>query len=185
MQRIVFFFGLTLFFSGVAMLGCVKENPPPPAASGDDHSDHDDHDHAHHDHGETGPHGGHLIELGGGEYHAEWTHDNPSEQEDAKNVTIYILGEDAKTEVPIEAEQITINVSGGKAAQQFHLGAVNATDGKASQFSLDDPGLVVALGMAGEGVTARLNVTIDGEPYNSVIEHHHHDHAHDHHDHAH
>lgn len=184
MRRMTFLGAVSLMLLGAAMLGCTQDtanNPPPGSQQGEHGHDHGhDHAHHHHDHGETGPHGGHLLELGSGKYHAEWVHDDPSEQEDAKNVTVYILGEDAKTEVPIDAEQITINVTGGKEPKQYQLAAVNAVDGKASQFAIDDPALVVDLGMAGEGVEARLNVKIEGTPYNAAIEHHHHDHDHGH-----
>ncbi len=189
MQRFAKLAALLLMFWGAALLGCGQQtasNSTGGAASGDHHDhDHGDHDHAHHhhDHGAHGPNGGHLIELGGGKYHAEWVHDDLADQENAKNVTVYILGEDAKTEKPIEAEYITINVTGGKEPKQYQLQAVNVQDGKASQFALDDPALVVDLGMVGQGVEARLSVKIDGEPYNAKIEH---DHSHDHdHGHAH
>jgi hypothetical protein len=188
MQRLAFLTATVLMFFGAATLGCIKETSSTgggetATTSGEVGHDHGDHDHAGHDHAHEhaahGPHGGHLIELADGKYHAEWTHDDLSEQENAKNVTIYILGEDAKTEVPIEAEQITINVSGGKEPKQYELAAVNAQDGKASQFSLDEPALVVDLGMAGEGVEAKLNVKIEGTPYSAAIAHdHEHDHAH-------
>jgi hypothetical protein len=166
-----------------ATLGCIEQStdsPIPPGSAQPTTDAHDHSDHAH-DHAAHGPHGGHLLELGGGQYHAEWTHDDLADQENAKQVTVYILGEDAKTETPIAAESITINVSGGKEPMQYELKAVNAQDGKASQFSIEDPALIVALGMAGEGVEARLNVSIDGTPYNAAIEHDHHDdHGHDH-----
>ena len=58
---------------------------------------HDDHGHEHHHHG---PHNGHVMEIGGEEYHAEWTHD------ESGKVTFYILDSDAKKEVPIEADEI-------------------------------------------------------------------------------
>ncbi len=189
MQRFAKLTALLFMVWGAALLGCgqgTTNQAGSGAASGEhgDEHDHGDHDHAHdhHDHGAHGPHGGHLIELGGGKYHAEWVHDDLSDQENAKNVTVYILAEDAKTETPIDAEQITINVTGGKEPKQYQLAAVNSQDGKASQFALDDPALVVDLGMVGQGVEARLNVKIDGAPYNAEIEHDHgdHDHGHDH-----
>jgi hypothetical protein len=186
MQRFAYTAAIGLMLLGAATLGCGRTEPAAnttgggQAATGGAHDDHG-HDHGHHhDHGAHGPNGGHLIELGGGTYHAEWTHDDLSDQENAKNVTVYILGEDAKSPVAIEAEQITINVTGGKAPKQYALTAVNPQDGKASQFTIDDPALVVALGMIGEGVEARLNVNIDGTPYNAEIEHDHHDHGHAH-----
>src|SRR6476661_3501394 len=64
----------------------------------------DAHDHEHHHHG---PHNGHLMELGEEEYHAEWTHD------ESGKVTFYILDSEAKKEVPIAADEITIGVKIG------------------------------------------------------------------------
>src|SRR5689334_20069810 len=61
----------------------------------------DDHGHEHHHHG---PHNGHLMEIGGEEYHAEWTHD------ESGKVTFYILDSEAKKEVPVAADEITIDV---------------------------------------------------------------------------
>jgi hypothetical protein len=184
MQRLAFFTAVAFMLWGAAILGCGKSdgtagNTPAGTSPADDHADHDhDHDHAH-EHAAHGPNGGHLIEIDGGRYHAEWTHDDPTENENAKNVTVYILGEDAKTEHPIEAESVQINVAiEGKDPKQYELPSLNMQDGKASQFALDDPALIVDLGMAGEGVTARLNLHIDGNPYSALIEHHEHDHHH-------
>jgi hypothetical protein len=180
MQRLAFLTAAALMFWGAAILGCGKSDttsgsPPAGTSQVDDHGH--DHDHAH-EHEAHGPNGGHLIEIDGGKYHAEWTHDDPSENENAKNVTIYILGEDAKTEQPIAADAITINVAiEGKDPKQYELLAMNSADGKASQFALDDPALIVDLGMAGEGVTARLNLEIDSKPHSAEMKH---DHEHDH-----
>ena len=71
--------GLVVAF-GFGLAGCGSAPPPKekPAAGA-------------HDHPEEGPHHGHLIELGGGEYHAELTHDDAT-----KTVAIYLLGKDAK-----------------------------------------------------------------------------------------
>jgi hypothetical protein len=178
MQRLAFLTAAAFIFWGAAVVGCGKSNGTagnqPAPAPGDDHAEHD---HAH-EHAAHGPNGGHLIEIDGGKYHVEWTHDDPTENEDAKNVTLYILGEDAKTEQPIDAEPVTINVAiEGKDPKQYEIPPVNAQDGKASQFALDDGALIVDLGMAGEGVTARLNLTIDGTPHSAPIEH---DHEHHH-----
>src|SRR5262245_7938870 len=72
-----------------------------------------DHDHAHH-----GPHHGHLMEIGGEEYHAEWIH------EESGKVTFYILDADAKKEVPIVDEKIVIDVKiGENPAKTFELSA--------------------------------------------------------------
>ncbi|MDP6057614.1 MAG: hypothetical protein QGH33_01925, partial [Pirellulaceae bacterium] len=73
------------------MVGCDPKGPPSetspsaetqPANEGHDHDDHD-HGHAHED---TGPHGGHVVEIGDEQLHAEWTHDDASGE-----VVIYLL----------------------------------------------------------------------------------------------
>src|SRR4051794_15154853 len=51
-----------------------------------------------HEHG-TGPHGGTVADWGGGKYHVEFTVDHPK-----KEATVYILGSDEKTPVPIKAK---------------------------------------------------------------------------------
>src|SRR5688572_27330574 len=72
-----------------ALSGCGKSNTGSPAAgaSGDAHSHSHAHGHSHgHDHGH-GPHGGHIIELGSEDYHAELTLDAESQ-----TVGIHLLG---------------------------------------------------------------------------------------------
>ena len=46
--------------------------------------DHEGHDHGSHDH-DAGPHGGHVLELGGHEYHAEWVRDD-----ELSKITVYL-----------------------------------------------------------------------------------------------
>src|SRR6476646_8522499 len=88
------------------------------------------HAHEHHHHG---PHNGHMMELGGEEYHAEWTHDETGK------VTFYILDSEAKKEVPIAAEEITIDVKvGDNPAKEYKLAAVSPQDGKAAAFEIVD-----------------------------------------------
>ena len=81
---------------GSGLSGCNgKANQAGTGKKPDEHA----HDHAHH-----GPHHGHLMEIGDEAYHAEWTHD------ESGKVTFYILDSDAKKEVPIAADEITIDV---------------------------------------------------------------------------
>ncbi|HQZ69109.1 MAG TPA: hypothetical protein PLY87_28675, partial [Planctomycetaceae bacterium] len=63
---------------------------------------HEGHDHAH---PSEGPHHGDLVELGNEEFHAEVVHG------EAGSVTVYILDSAAKVAVPIDATELTINVS--------------------------------------------------------------------------
>jgi len=137
---------------------------------------------AEHDHPDEGPHGGHIIELGTEEYHAELTHDDESHR-----VGIYFLGDDAKTAKPIGAESVTINVSLDGESSQFILPSApqsGETKEKSSYFELVSEPLNVVVSGKSEAARkhARLNVTFDGKPYVGLIEteEHAHDHGHAH-----
>ena len=110
-----------------------------------------------HNHPMEGPHGGPLIELGNEEYHGELIHDD-----DAGTVTIYILDSAATTTVPIDATEVTINLSHGGKAEQFIVAASPNTDdpeGKSSRFVSDDTNLATELD---HGHEAQLVVKING-----------------------
>src|SRR5437867_2390784 len=113
---------------GIWLAGCNSTaNHTEKTLKGGAAHDHE-HDHAHH-----GPHNGHLMEIGEEEYHAEWTHD------ESGKVTFYILDSGAKKEVPIAAEEITIDVKiGENAPKTYKLQAVNPTDGKSAAFEIVD-----------------------------------------------
>jgi hypothetical protein len=51
-----------------------------------------------HEHG-PGPHGGTVADWGGGKYHVEFTVDHGKQE-----ATVYVLGDDEKTPVPIKAK---------------------------------------------------------------------------------
>ncbi|MEX0642453.1 MAG: hypothetical protein WD468_07120 [Pirellulales bacterium] len=124
------------------------------------------------DHATKGPHGGSLIELGNEEYHAELVHD-----EQAKTVTVYILDSAAKTSVPIDAVDVTINLKHEGRGEQFKLAAAadqNDGQGKSSRFASSEAEL--AEDLDGEGAEAQLVVTINGKPYRGTVEH---DHGHE------
>ncbi len=159
------------------LAGCGETNGPgaPPAgASAGTAAGHDDHDHAH---PTEGPHHGDLVELGNEEYHAEVVH------ADGGEVAIYILDGNAKQAVPIDASEITINLTHEGEAEQFKLTAApDAGDpaGKSSRFTLKDEHLTEDLDA--EGTVAKVVITINGKQYTGKIEH---DHDHEGHDHAH
>lgn len=113
-------------YSLVLLLGfCVVAVGCAPSSStseehGHDHGNGHEHDHDHdHDHAENGstdhhaeahshgigPNGGTIVDWGGGEYHVELTIDHKSKQ-----VSVFILGKDEKTPVPIDAESIDVAV---------------------------------------------------------------------------
>ncbi len=149
--------------AAIALFGCNnKPNGEQPAGTPAAEGGHD------HDHASEGPHGGHLIELGGEEYHAELLHDDATGK-----VTVYILNGAAKEEVAIDAATMTLNMVVDGKPSQFSLSAVGGS-GQASQFEITDNALLEALDH--EGATGRLNVTISGKPYVGKIEHHEHDH---------
>jgi len=103
----------------VGFIGCKKKTATPTAGrtssaqtSTDDHGhDHAEgaqgHDHsvAGHGHG-AGPHDGTLADWGGGKYHVEFTVDHDKQQG-----TVYILGSDEKTPIPIQAEEIQLSIT--------------------------------------------------------------------------
>src|SRR5262245_48626015 len=106
--------------------GCTGPANPGVKGPKDEHAHDHEHDHAHH-----GPHHGHLMEIGGEEYHAEWTHD------ESGKVTFYILDAEAKKEVPTASEEIVIDVKiGENQPVTYKLAAVNPKDGKSAAFEV-------------------------------------------------
>jgi hypothetical protein len=193
--------GLTLLAVTFFFLGCGSDSAdtpvqkvggaPPQSASATDHSDHEDHgDHEGHDHGDAaaqehpteGPHGGHLIELGNEEYHAELLHD-----ENTHTVAIHLLDATGKQPVPISSSEITVQLfQGGQFVKYALKGVESPGDPTAavSQFQIVDAALCDALSHEQE-IKGRLQVTIDGKPYTGTIQHSSHgDHDHEGHDHA-
>ncbi len=130
--------------------------------------------HAKDAHPEEGPHHGMLIELGNEEYHAELVHD-----EEAGRVTVYLLDSAAKKPVPIDAQDMAINVSHEGKPEQFQLAAQpeqGDPEGKSSRFVSKDPELIKHLDE--ENTKARLAVKIDGKSFNGEFSHEHdHDHG--------
>jgi hypothetical protein len=121
-----------------------------------------------HDHPSEGPHHGDLVELGNEEFHAEVVHG------DNGMVSVYLLDSSAKTAVPINAKEITLNLSHKGEAEQFKLPASPVAgdhEGKSSHFSLMNEHL--ANDLDEEGVTAKLVLLINDKQYTGKIEHHH------------
>lgn len=178
--------GAALAFSAALLfpLGCTKtdetvvvDGTPPTLPGGDEHA-HDDHDHAAH-----GPHGGEIVEIGSDVHHVEIVHD-----ETAKSVTIHILDASAKAAVPIEATDVTINVTHEGEPMQFKVAASPEADDPApltSRFVSTDAALSDELHHAHDDAT--LVVSISGKQYRGKLVHHHdhegHDHDHEGHDH--
>ena len=160
--------------TGVWVIGCGGNNAPKMSGKGSDSHGHD-HGHEHgHDHAHHGPHGGHIIEIGKEEYHAEWTHD-----EDGK-ITVYVLDSEMKKEVPIADEKIVIEVKVGDIVNSYDLLAVNRTEGDnptASQFEVTNKQLLGGL-EAIKGIEATLKLKISDKEFAAPITHDDHGHKH-------
>lgn len=179
--------GILVVAALVALPGCGGSQPPaektPTAESG--HSEGDGHDHGDdtaHAHPTEGPHGGHLIELGNEEYHAELLHD-----EGTQTVTVHLLDAAAKQPVAISQTEIALQLFQGGQFVKYALKAVRGPgdpQGAASRFEVVDAALCDALCHEDEA-RGRLQVTINGKPYTGTIEHTSHgDHDHEGRDHA-
>ena len=124
--------------------------------------------HAEHAHPSEGPHHGDLVELGNEEFHAEIVHG------EGGSVSVYILDSAAKAAVPIDATELTINITHDGNAEQFKLPADrDAADpqGKSSHFSLKDEEL--ASDLDNHDTAAKLVVVINGKSYSGKIAHAH------------
>jgi len=131
------------------------------------------HEHAH---ASAGPHGGSLIEPGEEEYHAEMVHDDA-----AGTVTVYVLDSAAKTAVPIDSAEVTINLKHEGRGEQFKLAAApEAGDpaGRSSRVVSSDAELTEDLDR--EEAAPQLVMTINDKQYRGAIEHGH-DHGEGHH----
>src|SRR6202011_847954 len=81
-----------------------------------------------------GPHGGHLVELGEEEYHAEVVYDAKGAK-----VTVYLLDSTAKKPAPTDAKEITLTLTiDGNPQSLPAKAAAEAGDpaGKSSRFEL-------------------------------------------------
>ncbi len=127
------------------------------------------HDHEHHHHG---PHNGHMMEIGEEEYHAEWTHD------ESGKVTFYILDSEAKKDVPIAADEITIDVKiGDHAPKTYKLQAVNPIDGKSAAFTITDKQFEALFDqLKSSGLTLTLHANINGKQFDQSVKEHEHEH---------
>jgi hypothetical protein len=119
-------------------------------------------------HPTEGPHGGHLIELGNEEYHAELLHD-----ENTHAVTIHLLDGPGKQPLAIPQTEIALQLFQDGKFVKYALKAIQGPGdaaGAASRFEIVDATLCDALGHEDE-TRGRLQVTIDGKPYTGTIEH--------------
>jgi hypothetical protein len=164
--------GLVIGICLIGLNGCYKSpagsEPGMPGGA---------HDHVHL---EEGPHGGHIIEIGAKDHHAELVHD-----EGTHKVGIYVLEGDAKTSSPIEAKTVVINVAEDGVASQFELPAVpQSGDGEnmSSYYEIvSEPLCKIVCGESeAKSVQARVSIKIGERPYVGLIETAPHDHDHGH-----
>lgn len=124
-----------------------------------------------HEHGEYGPHGGHLVELGEEEYHAEVVL-NPK----TKDVTVYILGSDAQKPAPIDAKEVRLELTiDGETGPHVARPSPQKEDhpGESSRFVLaNDPDIKAKIDDEHE-LVGHVNVTVKGKSYSGEIEHEH------------
>lgn len=152
--------GIFMAVSLSASIGCNQETPTmtPPAkstSSADEHGHAHTADGGHGGHGD-GPHDGTVADWGGGKYHVEFTVDH-SKQEG----TVYILGSDEKSPVPIAAESIELSIL--DPVMQVSLKAVpqdGDKPGTASRFVGKHEKLGVVQEYAGT-----ISGVIDGTPF--------------------
>ena len=139
---------------GVSVEPAPSDTPTQSKQHSDDH-DHSGHDHSGHDHG-AGPHDGTLADWGGGKYHVEFTVDH-----DKKEVTVYVLGGDAKTPMPIAAEAIQLTIKDSMMQVELMAAAQEGdSEGSASRFVGNHESLAVVKEYAGT-----ITGVIDGTPY--------------------
>jgi len=155
----------------LGFLGCGKPAATEPTHADDGH----DHDHAH---AAEGPHGGHILEFGTEDHHAELTH-----SEDTHRIGVYLLGSDAKTVKPIEAASVTINVAIDGQPYQYVLPATDRPGediAKGSYFEVTSQSLCDLICGELEVAKARaeLRVDIGGVPHTATIEIEPHGHEH-------
>ncbi|REJ65786.1 MAG: hypothetical protein DWQ31_17275 [Planctomycetota bacterium] len=142
------------------LAGCSSSKDPEPSETKDNTQQHsDDHGHPHGDHGHgAGPHDGTLADWGGGKYHVEFTVDH-----DKQEATVYIVGDDEKSPVPIAAEEIQLSIK--DPVMQVTLKAAPQEDdppGSASRFVGNHTGLGVVQEYEGT-----ITGVVDGTPYSA------------------
>jgi hypothetical protein len=120
---------------------------------------------------EHGPHGGHLVELGEEEYHAEVVFDAKTGK-----ITVYILDSTAKAPSPTDAKEITLKLAIDGKPESFALAAVpQAGDpgGKSSRFELAGNADIKSHIKDEEDLKGSVNATIRGKSFSGDIKHEH------------
>jgi hypothetical protein len=123
-----------------------------------------------HEH-EHGPHGGHLVELGEEEYHAEVVFAAKTAK-----ITVYILDSTAKKPAPIEAKEIKLELTIGGQPKSFTAKAVAEAEdprGKSSRFEVADNPEIKANIKDEEDLKGSVTAAIGAKTYTGKIVHEH------------
>jgi hypothetical protein len=148
-----------LLVSGCRPSATTKPAPAAAAQQGDP-ADADAHTGGHdhnHDHGD-GPHGGTLTDWGGGTYHVEFTVDH-----DAQEATVYVLGADEKTPMPIKPMGNALLLTILEPAFQIEL-APRPLAGEEGGLASCYVGSHASLGIVRE-LAGTISGEVDGTPY--------------------
>jgi hypothetical protein len=165
-MRLIFVTGASVLLAATsAMLGCggpgQEYHPVPKGVVVKEQS----HEHEH------GPHGGHLVELGEEEYHAELAFDPKTAK-----VTVYLLDSTAKNAAPIDAKEITLKLALDGKAEALALAAAPQSgdpQGKSSRFELADNADVKSHVKDEEDLKGSVTATIAGKSFSGEIKHEH------------
>jgi hypothetical protein len=123
-----------------------------------------------HEH-EHGPHGGHLVELGEEEYHAEVVFDAK-----AAKITIYLLDSKAKNPSPGDVKEVTLKLTIDGKPESFAVPAApQAGDpqGKSSRFELAGNAKIKSHIKDEEDLKGSVSATIGGKGFSGDIKHEH------------
>ena len=174
----------TLLTGALFLAGCADEKKPLREYTPDDKKAEEkglkeaahDHDHGH----GAGPHEGHLIELGKHVYHAEVVFDTAS-----RKTTVYILGADAKTPLPIAGDAVQFDLEEeGKDELELKMTAApleGEPEGKSSRFEVAGDALPADI-KSEEDFEGHLHIKIEDKEFEGELHHgeHGHEHADDH-----
>jgi hypothetical protein len=120
---------------------------------------------------EEGPHGGHLVELGEEEYHAEVVFDPKTAK-----VTVYLLDSTAKKPAPIDAKEIKVELTMGGQPKSLSAKAVadkGDPTNKSSRFEVADNSDIKANIKDEEDLKGSVTAPIGAKTYTGKIVHEH------------
>ena len=163
----------------VSLSGCGETSDATSYADADINEPGHSHDHGHH---HEGPHGGEVLEVDGNhKYHAEVVFDA-----ETRDVSVYILGGDLKTPVPVAAGDIEFEIEEGEDESHLDMTAApleGEADGLSSVYKV--PGASIPESAKSlEDFHWHMHLTIDENEYNvEMAGHDHGEHGHDAHGH--